>query len=105
MKCLIIEKGQGFFCLDDDLSKRKTVDQITKEDLLKLVNMSLTEGFDMDPYDDKLLKNAAHKIIYKNIYQKLDSLRTQRERFEDERSAMYLKAIAAYSVELESMAT
>ena len=47
MKCLIIEKGQGFFCLDDDLSKRKTVDQITKEDLLKLVNMSLTEGFDI----------------------------------------------------------
>ena len=106
MKYLIIDNGQAFFCFEDDTSIRKPIDQITQEDLLKLVNLSLAESFEMDSFDDKMLKNAAHKIIYKNIYQKLDNLRTQRERFEDERSAMYLKAIATYSVELaEDMAT
>ena len=52
MKYLIIDNGQGFFCFENDTSKRKPIDQITKEDLLKLVNLSLAETFEMDPFDD-----------------------------------------------------
>ena len=53
----------------------------------------------------KNLKNAAHQIIYKNIYLKLDGVRKQRIRFLDEKTALYSKAIEEYTVELESMDT
>jgi hypothetical protein len=79
----------------------KPIDQITKEELLALLELSLGSDFEMDAYDASKLKNAAHQIIYKNIYQKLDGLRTQAERFVDEKMALYTKAIAMYNAELE----
>lgn len=100
MKYLIIDNSRAFFTVDKSASVLKPIDQITKEDLMKLLDLCVTEEFEMDPYDPQKLKNAAHQIIYKNIYQKLDNLITQRERFEDEKTALYFKAIADYSVEL-----
>lgn len=103
MKYLIINNSQGFYNIDKSTSNMKPIDQITKEDLLALLDLCFGDDFEMDPYDSSILKNAAHQIIYKNIYQKLDSLRTQRERFIDEKTALYVKAIADYNVELSSV--
>ena len=75
MKYLVIEHGQVFFTFDESGNNKKGIDLITKEDLLKLIQCALEdEHFEMDSYDDSIVHNAAHKVIYKNIYQKLDDL-------------------------------
>ena len=102
MKYLTIDNAQGVYRVNGSTADMKTIDQITKEDLLILLDLCLGDDFEMDPYDASKIKNAAHQIIYKNIYQKLDSLRTQRERFVDEKTALYVKAIGDYNVELST---
>ena len=54
----------------------------------------------MDPYDEESLKNPAHKIIYKNIYDKFDALIKKRVQFKDETCDLYKSAIEKYSTEL-----
>ena len=72
--------------------------QLAKDDILKLIQRALDDDkFEMDPYDDTLVQNAAHKVIYKNIYQKLDDLLKHRISFNDERTGLYRTAINAYS--------
>ena len=101
MKFLTINHGQALYTVDATVPASKTVDQITKEDLLKLLDLCITEeNFEMDQYDETLLHNKAHQIIYKNIYQKLDDLKRQRVRFSDETTELYRNAIEKYSAEL-----
>ena len=71
MKYLVIDKSLAYYTVDASVQPNKPIDKITKEDLMKLVELSLTDDFEMDPFDKNTLKNAAHAIIYKNIYQKL----------------------------------
>ena len=100
MKYLVIEHGQVFFTFDESGNNKKGIDLITKEDLLKLIQCALEdEHFEMDSYDDSLLHNSAHKVIYKNIYQKLDDLLKHRIAFNDERTNLYRTAINAYTIE------
>ena len=95
-----IEHGQVFFTFDESGNNKKGIDLITKEDLLKLIQCALEdEHFEMDSYDDSLVHNAAHKVIYKNIYQKLDDLLKHRIAFNDERTNLYRTAINAYTIE------
>ena len=101
MKYLMIEKGQGFYRLDESKESKKSLDKITKEDLLVLVELCAEKvDFDMDQYDVTLVHHAAHQIIYKNIFQKLDDLRQRRVSFTDEKCLLYRAAIAKYSSEL-----
>lgn len=101
MKFLTINHGQALYTVDATVPASKTIDQISKEDLFKLLDLCITEeSFEMDPYDATLLQNKAHQIIYNNIYQKLDDLRRQRVRFSDETTVLYRNAIEKYSAEL-----
>lgn len=101
MKFLKINNGQALYTVESTVLASRQIDQISKDDLLKLLDLCITEeNFEMDPYDDKLLHNKAHQIIYKNIYQKLDDLRRQKVRFSDETTALYRNAINKYSAEL-----
>jgi len=102
MKYLVIDRSLAYYTVDASVQPNKLIDKITKEDLMKLVELSLTDDFEMDPFDEKKLKNAAHAIIYKNIYQKLQALKKQKNKFMDEKAAMYRKAIEDYKVELGS---
>ena len=102
MKYLVIDKSLAYYTVDASVQQNKPIDKITKEDLMKLVELSLTDDFEMDPFDKNTLKNAAHAIIYKNIYQKLQSLKMQKNKFMDEKAAMYRNAIEDYKVELGS---
>ena len=102
MKYLVIDRSLAYYTVDASVQPNKPIDKITKEDLVKLVELSLTDDFEMDPFDKNKLKNAVHAIIYKNIYQKLQSLKMQKNKFADEKAAMYRKAIEAYKVELEA---
>lgn len=101
MKFLIIEHGQAQYTIDPNVPASTKIDQISKDDLLKLLELCLTEdSFEMDPYDDSKLQNKAHQIIYKNLYQKLDDVMKQRVRFSDEKTVLYRAAITKYSAEL-----
>ena len=100
MKYLVIDRSLAYYTVDASVQPKVPIDKITKEDLMKLVELSLTDDFEMDPFDKNKLKNAAHAIIYKNIYQKLHALKNQKNKFMDEKAAMYRNAIDDYKVEL-----
>ena len=101
MKYLLIENGQAYYVLSPEAQKIP-VEKINKDDLLALLDLCIAhEDFEMDPYDEALLQNKAHQIIYKNICQKFTELRTQRTRFSDEKTVLYRAAITKYSAEME----
>ena len=63
----MIENGQAQYTTDPGAPASIKIDQISKEDLLNLLELCISEeSFDMDPYDEVLLQNKAHQIIYKN---------------------------------------
>lgn len=100
MKFLIIDNGQVLFTTDPSIQASNKLDQITKDDLLKLIDLCVSDPtFEMDSYDENLIHNKAHQIIYKNLYQKFDDLIKQRIRFSDEKSTLYKVAIEKYSSE------
>ncbi|MGK0208011.1 MAG: hypothetical protein ACI8ZA_002022, partial [Gammaproteobacteria bacterium] len=68
MKCLQIESGKGYFSVDGN--KWILLDQITKEDILKIITSGLQHGFELDSPIDNEVKNKAHEIIYKNLQAK-----------------------------------
>lgn len=98
MKYLIVEHGQVFYTVDGLDANKKTIDQINKDDLLALLKRAISdESFEMDPYSQETVHNAAHQIIYKNIYQKFDDLRMRRVSFSDEKTNLYREAISHYT--------
>lgn len=94
MKLLKIEDDLGYFC--DDQGKFASVDKITKEDLLRLVNLTLGEEVEFDEYKDEYIKNRAHQIVYKSIFDKLRGLKQRRQEFIDESERLYLLEYERY---------
>ncbi len=94
MKLLKIEDSQGLF-----LSGEGTftpLDKATKDDLLRLVELTLTKEVEMDEYDSEAIKNQAHQILYKSVSEKLGGLRDRKEAFTDESERLYLKEYERY---------
>ena len=94
MKLLEIKDNQGYY-----LNGQNTlvpIDTITKEDLLRFVALTLTEDVELDEYNEEAIKNQAHQILYKNIFEKLRGLRDRREEFIDESERLYLEAHEKY---------
>ena len=94
MKCLKIENGKGFFSLDG--KSWKPLDEISKEDILTIMNLCLEGSFEMDNPSDETVHNKAHDIIYKNLYAKFVELNKQRTRFKDESENLFKEALARY---------
>jgi len=94
MKALKIENHQGHFL--KDAGEYETVDKIDKAILLRLVNLALEDDFDIDAYDEELLRNKAHQIIYKSISEKLNDLHLKRNQFRDESERLYLDEYEKY---------
>lgn len=97
MKILGIEGGKGCFRLAED-SEWQPIDAIDKNALLKLLDLFLGEDVEMDSPEDLIIRNQAHSIIYRNIYEKLDSLTDDKKRFKDESDRLYLDEVRNYSV-------
>ncbi|MDH1700038.1 hypothetical protein N5I05_16190 [Acinetobacter johnsonii] len=95
MKCLKIENGKGFFSLDG--KSWKPLDEISKEDILTIMNLCLEGSFEMDNPSDETVHNKAHDIIYKNLYAKFFELNNQQTRFKDESENLFKEALAKYS--------
>ncbi len=94
MKLLKIENNLGYY--RDDKGEFAPVDKITKEDLLRLVNLTLDGEVEFDEYKDEDIKNHAHQIVYKSIFDKLRGLRDRRQEFKDESERLYLSEYEKY---------
>ena len=94
MKLLKIEDNQGHFLGGDGTFT--SLDRITKEDLLNLVDLTLTQEVEFDDYDSEAVKNQAHQILYKSIWEKLRGLKDRKEAFKDETERLYLKEYERY---------
>ncbi len=105
MKYLYINNGKGFYSTTGLEKDKQDISNISKDDILIILNKCLEEDkeFSMDEYNEDTLHNAAHKIIYRNIFQKLDELRKKQNRFIDDKSNLYKAAIDKYQNELEQL--
>lgn len=97
MKLLKIESNQGHFL--DENSKFVPIHKITKEDLLRLVDLTLDKEVEFDEFDDETIKNPAHQILYKSIYEKLRGLKDRKEEFIDKSARLYLTEYEKYREE------
>ena len=101
MKLLKIDGNSGYYY--DNQGKFATVDKITKDDILRLVNLTLDEEeVEFDEFSDDNLKNQAHKIIYKSIFEKLQELKKRKQGFIDESERLYLPEYERYRDEPSS---
>jgi hypothetical protein len=97
MKYLKIEDNKGYFVKDKNQNDNWTeIDQIEKDDLLKLLDYATNEEFELDTYDESLLGNKAHQIIYKHLSEKFTSFLLNKERFNDEVENIYREALEKY---------
>lgn len=94
MKLLKIGNGKGYFSVErNELTE---IDQIDKKSLLTLINLTLTEAVEFDPYDSNLLHNQAQRIVYKHIHEKLEDLRVRKDAFIDKSQRVYLSEYERY---------
>ena len=95
MKLLKISENLGqFLTANGDYS---SIEKINKDDLLRLVDCTLGEGeVELDPYDDQTIKNQAHQVIYKSIFQKLSDLGKRKQEFVDESARLFLEEYEKY---------
>lgn len=98
MKLLKIENNCGHFRAES--GDYEPIDKIAKDDLLRLVNLTLGEDeVEFDEYDENLVKNHAHQVIYKSVVRKLNSLRERRQEFTDEAARLFLEDYERYKAE------
>jgi hypothetical protein len=98
MKLLKVSDSIGHFLADD--KQFRPIHQITKDDLLRLANLTLDENeIEFDEYDEQVLKNQAHRVIYKSVVQKLQDLRARRKEFADQAARLFYEEYERYRQE------
>lgn len=99
MKNLRINDGKGEFSLDG--SEYKALDELTKEDLLALLDIALDaeQEMEMDEYDSDAITHPAHRIIYNNIHDKLKEVVSNKRQFIDDANELYKEAYDKYKEE------
>lgn len=91
---LKIENNVGKFYKDGTY---ETIDKMANDDLWRLANAVMKDDdFQMNVYDETLLPNKAHRIIYKHVYELLTSLQERKEQYKNESELMYKTAYDAY---------
>lgn len=97
MKCLKIENGICYFLGAD--GKFVEIDNIGKDDILRLLNIATDEkqDFEMDTMDDGKIKNEAHRIIYSSLSEKFSDILVNKKRFSDESQSMFKDALEKYT--------
>jgi len=97
MKLLKIQNDLGYWLNSD--GGYSPVDKITKEDLMRLVELVLDKDVEFDEFNGENIKNQAHQIIYKSIFQKLHDLLERKQEFIDESKRLYLYEYEKYRKE------
>ena len=97
MKHLKIENHKAYFMRGKDWI---LVTEMTKDDLLNLAHAAIEEDdFETDAYDETLLPNPAHQIIYQHISTQLIELYNRRAAFQEEVKNIYKDAYNKYCLE------
>lgn len=95
MKYLKIDKSKGFY-----YSEKNTyieIDKISNIDIYYLLDKAINdEDFEMDQYDEAILHHDVHKIIYKEIYNKMLNFIKQKESILFEINNLYADAKRKY---------
>jgi len=95
MKLLKVDNSCGHFLLEN--GSYLPIDKISKEHLLRLVNLALSEEVvEFDEYDEALIQNQAHQVIYRSLFRKLLSLKERKQEFIDESARLYLEDYEKY---------
>lgn len=95
MKILKIDSGKGYYQTKEGVEK--TMDLLSKEELIYLVETTINnEKAEIDEFKEELLTNPAHKIIYQNVYSKLDEIKKNREVIVANKTVLYKQAIEKY---------
>ncbi len=94
MKLLKIEGDLGYY-LNNEGNYSK-IDTITKEDLMRLADLTLEKDVEFDENHDEGIKNPAHQIVYKSILKNLKGLENRKQEFKDEVSRLYLSDYEKY---------
>ena len=98
MKHLKIENQKAFFRRDNIWI---LVTEMTKDDLLTLAHEAINdEDFETDEYDEALLPNPAHKIIYQHVNGQLIELHNRRAQFLEEVRNIYKDEYNKYCTDL-----
>lgn len=98
MKLLKIENNLGYFLNED--GGYLPIDKITKEDLLRIMNGVLEGSGGLDPYIEEDIKNQAHQVVYKSMYNNLKALEDRKQEFVDESERLYLEDYKKYVEDL-----
>lgn len=101
MRLLKIENQKALFLGDSD--KYSSIEKITKEHILRLVDLTLREEITLDEYDEAKLPNIAHQIVYKSIYEKLKSLADRRDEFLDASERLFLTEYEKYGQDAKTV--
>lgn len=98
MKYLKIENNKGYFLKleKDQPDKWIEIDKISKEDLMNLLELTISNDFEMDDYIEDNIAHKAHQIVYKSIFEKFTDLINNRKSFIDECDSQYRSAIEKY---------
>jgi hypothetical protein len=94
MKHFKIENNKVYYYLDSDWNE---IDQISKEDLMILLDKSIATEFEMDEFDASSINHKAHQTIYRNIYQKFSEILDNKNKFIDQVEDLYKEAFDKYS--------
>jgi hypothetical protein len=97
MKILKIENNKGYF-LCSDSNEWNQIDQIDKSGMMKLLNYYLNNDVEMDEYKEEDIGNQAQQIIYKSIYNKMNDLNSNKNKFKDESERKYLDKMQKYKM-------
>lgn len=100
MKILKIDQNKGYFSLDGE--DWFELDKLTKESILTLLDLIISKDAEMDEYSEEKLKQPAHGIIYRNLYQKMSELSSNKDRFKRETESIYKEAFDKYGAILDT---
>jgi hypothetical protein len=99
MKYLKIENNKGFYW---DGNEYLEIDKINKDGLLTLLNSAEIDDFELDAYDENLIGNKAHQVIYENICSKFEQFLNDKNQFKTDVDNLYKEAVGKYSVDISN---
>lgn len=100
MKYLEIKDNKGY--LLNEKGVWIELDKVTKEDILFIAGKALDEeDFKIDDFNEESLQNPAHRIIYKQLHEKITDFVDRKPTLKDDIAGMYKEAYDKYTDETE----
>ncbi|CAD5902354.1 conserved hypothetical protein [Carnobacterium maltaromaticum] len=97
MKLLKIEDNKGYFKTDESLDWQP-LDLITKDSILTMLHYILNnDEIDMDQFEDEIVQNQAHNIIYNNLFSKFQEVISEKNNIIDRTNQLFQESIDKYN--------